>query len=141
MATQIPECKTMLVDSLKYINPLVDRLVTGTYLNTIKVIPGLYGKFYDLSEKGELITELYGENRYIFTVIIGLGAINNNDEYKILTKIIENAKPAHMEGNVVVLEPYIFLNKHSYLGINSVLGQYQNLVLDGQAAIAFTTIS
>lgn len=91
--------------------------------------------------RAELITELYGDNKYIFTVIVETAAIIGNKEYKILTKIIENAKPAHMECNVVVLEPFIFLNKHSYLGINSVLGQYQNLVLDGQAAIAFTTIS
>jgi hypothetical protein len=89
----------------------------------------------------ELITGLYGDNEYIFTVIIDLDAVYGINEYKILTKIIDNAKPAHMESNIVVLEPYIFLNKHSYLGINSILGQYQDLVLDGQAAIAFTTIS
>jgi phage tail-like protein len=91
--------------------------------------------------QAELIVQLYGDNTYIFTVILGLDAVIGINEYKILTKIIENAKPAHMECNLVVLEPFLFLNKHSYLGINSVLGQYQNLILDGQAAISFTTIS
>lgn len=58
MERQIPDCQTMLVDSLKFISPLVDRLVTGTYLRTIRTLPGIYGRFYDLSEKDELITDL-----------------------------------------------------------------------------------
>jgi len=58
MEKQLPGCKTRLIDALKYINPIVDRLITGTYLNTVKALPGLYGKFYDLSEKGETITKL-----------------------------------------------------------------------------------
>ncbi|HEX2945355.1 MAG TPA: glycosyltransferase [Clostridia bacterium] len=58
MEKQLPGCKTRLVDALKYINPSIDRLITGTYLNTVKALPGLYGKFYDLSEKDETITRL-----------------------------------------------------------------------------------
>jgi processive 1,2-diacylglycerol beta-glucosyltransferase len=58
MERQNPDCKTMLVDSLKFISPLVDRLVTGTYLCTIRTLPGIYGRFYDLSENDEMITDL-----------------------------------------------------------------------------------
>jgi processive 1,2-diacylglycerol beta-glucosyltransferase len=58
MERQIPDCGTKLVDSLKYINPLVDKLVTGTYLRTIRSVPAIYGKFYDLSEKNEGITDI-----------------------------------------------------------------------------------
>ena len=58
MEQQLPGCKTRLADTLKYISPLVDRLVTGTYLNTIEKYPNVYGWFYDLSEKNELITDL-----------------------------------------------------------------------------------
>lgn len=58
MEKQIPDCRTNLVDSLKYINPMVDKLITGTYLSTIKNVPGIYGKLYDISEKDEFITDL-----------------------------------------------------------------------------------
>lgn len=58
MEKQIPDCKTNLVDSLKYINPIVDRLITGTYLITIRKTPGIYGKLYDISEKDEYVTDL-----------------------------------------------------------------------------------
>jgi len=91
--------------------------------------------------QAELIGSLYGDNKFIFTVIAGLNAVGGNSEYKILTRIIENSKPAHMDCNVVVLEPFIFLSRHSYLGINSVLGQYQDMVLDGQAALSFTRLN
>jgi len=58
MEQQIPDCKTSLVDSLKYINPIVDRLITGTYLKTVKNVPGIYGKLYSISEKDEFVTDL-----------------------------------------------------------------------------------
>lgn len=58
MEKNIPGCRTRLVDALKYINPLIDRLITGTYLSTVKKLPGIYGKLYDLSEKDETITDL-----------------------------------------------------------------------------------
>lgn len=67
MEKQIPGCKTSLIDTLKYINPLVDKLVTGTYLHTIKTIPGIYGRFYDLSEKDEFITDLVKAFNYILS--------------------------------------------------------------------------
>lgn len=58
MERSIPGCRTRLVDALKYINPAVDRLITGTYLQTVKKAPYIYGKLYDLSEKDEMYTDL-----------------------------------------------------------------------------------
>ncbi len=88
----------------------------------------------------EKLDILYGLNSYIFTVIVDMDRQITNKEYYVLTRIIEQAKPAHMESNIIVLEPYIFLGSHSYLGINSVLSHYGTFVLDGQASIPFTTI-
>lgn len=58
MESRIPGCRTRLVDALKCINPAIDRLITGTYLQTIKKAPHIYGKLYDLSEKDEVYTDL-----------------------------------------------------------------------------------
>lgn len=93
------------------------------------------------ARSGGLIFNLFGENSYYFTVIVSEESVPSTKEYKTLLKIIENAKPAHTEANVVVLKPYIFLDKHSYLGINSVLGQYRPTRLDGMSAIPFTVLS
>lgn len=39
-----------IVDTLKYINPIIDKVVIGSYLKTIKITPSLYGKLYSHSE-------------------------------------------------------------------------------------------
>lgn len=89
----------------------------------------------------EKLRTLYGFNHYIFTVIVDMDRKITNKEYQVLKRIVELAKPAHMESSVIVLEPYIFLDKHSYLGINSVLGTYGAFVLDGQSSIPFTALT
>ena len=39
-----------IIDTLKYINPIIDKVVIGSYLKTLKVTPSLYGKLYTHSE-------------------------------------------------------------------------------------------
>lgn len=88
-----------------------------------------------------LIASLYGDNSYYFTVVVSEAAVPSNKEHKTLLRIIESAKPAHVEANVVVLKPYIFLDKYSYLGMNSVLGWYRPANLDGFSALPFTGVT
>ncbi|HML35993.1 MAG TPA: phage tail protein [Bacillota bacterium] len=90
---------------------------------------------------GGLLARLYGDSSYYFTVVVPERCVPSVKEHKTLLKIIESAKPAHMEANVVVLKPYIFLNKYSYLGMNSVLNQYRPANLDGFSALAFANVS
>ncbi|WP_125153327.1 MGDG synthase family glycosyltransferase [Clostridium rectalis] len=39
-----------IIDTLKYINPIIDKVIIGSYLKTIKITPSLFGKLYDYSE-------------------------------------------------------------------------------------------
>jgi phage tail-like protein len=87
-----------------------------------------------------LIARLYGDDSYYFTVIVPEHLVPSPKEYSTLVKIIENAKPAHVEANVVTLKPYIFLDNYSYLGLNSVLGRYRPAWLDGFSALPFTEV-
>lgn len=48
-----PQSKTMLVDTLKYINPIIDKLVVSGYLNTLKSTPLLYKKLYEMADTAE----------------------------------------------------------------------------------------
>lgn len=88
----------------------------------------------------ELISALYGDSPFSFTIIIDGDSIAYNNQYKTILKIVNHAKPAHVDDNVIVLKPYIFLNQYSYLGINSVLGQYRPFQLDGLSSLPFSTI-
>ncbi|MGI6668196.1 MAG: MGDG synthase family glycosyltransferase [Acetivibrionales bacterium] len=56
MEKHISGCRVDIVDALKYISPLVEKVITGTYLKAIRNVPGVYGRLYDLSEKDESIS-------------------------------------------------------------------------------------
>ncbi len=58
MEMRCPGFSGQIVDTLKYISPVVDKLVTGAYLKTVTTTPGIYGKFYKLSEMDENITDI-----------------------------------------------------------------------------------
>ncbi|NMM61570.1 UDP-N-acetylglucosamine--LPS N-acetylglucosamine transferase [Clostridium sp. P21] len=47
---KFPESEIKIIDTLKYINPIIDKVVIGSYLKTLKVTPSLYGKLYNHSE-------------------------------------------------------------------------------------------
>lgn len=95
----------------------------------------------DKRERIDILNRLYGENNYVFTVIVDpLGAAEQID-IRILSRIIEREKPAWMDCNLVILEPYIFLGWHSYLGMNSILSDYHPLVLDGRSSIPFIRLT
>jgi len=50
-----PDSEHLIVDVLKYINPVLDKLVVGGYLGTIKKTPQLYRMLYEHSETGDNI--------------------------------------------------------------------------------------
>ena len=90
--------------------------------------------------RSALLGELYGESPYMVTMILEGDALESNEAYKALLRIIDNAKPAWVEVNLVVLTPYLFLDQYSYLGINSTLDRYRPLDLDGSSALPFTRL-
>lgn len=47
------DSEIIIVDTLKYINPIIDKVVIGSYLKSLKVTPALYGKLYNHSETDE----------------------------------------------------------------------------------------
>ena len=45
--------KVEVIDTLRYINPLLDKMIIGSYLKTIKVSPSLFGRLYNHAENDE----------------------------------------------------------------------------------------
>lgn len=52
-----------IIDTLKYINPIMDKIIIGSYLTTIKSLPKLYEKMYYSSDNGTFsdISELFNK--------------------------------------------------------------------------------
>lgn len=83
---------------------------------------------------------LFQEDAYRFYVLVKEEYVPTAREYQALVKVIEQVKPANMELELIVLKPYIFMDGHSYLGINSVLGEYRDFSLDGASMLSFAIL-
>lgn len=56
--SKYPQSRTLIVDTLRYVNPIVDKfIVGGLYLNTVKNAPVLWGLLYELAESGDNMTD------------------------------------------------------------------------------------
>lgn len=96
--------------------------------------------FGDPCMKREL-EHLYSNSPYKFTVLLDTENIETSNLENILRRIADMATPAGMECQIAILKPYIFLGQYSYLGMNSVLGQYKSAELNGMCAIPFAVIA
>lgn len=45
-----PNSEVRIIDTLKYINPMIDKVLIGGYLKSLKVTPSLFGKLYYYAE-------------------------------------------------------------------------------------------
>lgn len=97
-------------------------------------------KFMKYKEQYEILSKLYSDNPYEFTVILSEKSIPTEKEYKEVYKLIEEFKPAHTEAKLVILKPYIFLGNYSYLGVNTYLNSDRTMILDGIATVPFTKL-
>jgi len=48
-----PNSEVKVIDTLKYINPLIDKVVIGSYLKSIKISPSIFGKLYDFIDSDD----------------------------------------------------------------------------------------
>lgn len=53
-----PHSEVNILDTIKYINPFLDKVIIGSYLKTIKVSPSLFGKLYRFTEKDDNLASL-----------------------------------------------------------------------------------
>jgi phage tail-like protein len=74
------------------------------------------------SEK-ETFKSLYGENGFVFTVILKNSAISTAEEYANLLRIIKSMIQIDLICNLVVLQNNIILGNHCYIGINSYISK------------------
>lgn len=69
-----------IFDTLKYINPVLDKVVVGSYLKSVKNTPALYGKLYEYAENDDTVSNLSGFLNDILSVKLrGLISRKNPD--------------------------------------------------------------
>ncbi len=53
-----PDCRTRIVDTFKYINPVLDKVITGSYIESLKFNPKIWGYLYEQAEEGDKFIDL-----------------------------------------------------------------------------------
>ncbi|MBR1629526.1 MAG: hypothetical protein IJ679_09755 [Lachnospiraceae bacterium] len=96
-----------------------------------------WGQYKDIQHN----EKLYPDDPYTVMVFVRAETLRSEKERRTLVRIIEDVMPAHMTLELVVMNPYIFLDNHTYLGINSCLGKYKKGQLDGKLALSFSTMN
>lgn len=99
-----------------------------------------YKYLQELSEIKENMTRLYGQNPYGFTVLVKQERVPDAAQVITLQRIIDQEKPAFTEARLVILQPWMYMDMHSYLGINTYLSELSLLRLDNKSAMPFSSV-
>ncbi|NPV90554.1 MAG: hypothetical protein HPY50_07275 [Firmicutes bacterium] len=91
-------------------------------------------------EMKQLIDRLYSDNPYCFSVMVKRDRVPNEHRYLVVQKMLDQEKPAFTEAKLVVLQPWIYMDMHTYLGINSYLSEVSLLRLDMATSIPYDSM-
>jgi hypothetical protein len=91
-------------------------------------------------ELKKVMGNLYENNPYSYTVLINSEEDLNQEEVEWIDKILKNESPAFSKYNFIILKPWIFLDKHSYVGLNSSISGYTYLKLDGKSMLPYNAV-
>lgn len=81
----------------------------------------------------KLLEDLYGDNAYVVTLVLPQYKVSEQKELAVLRRLIRSCLPADIEYRLVILDTYIFLDRYSYVGLNSRLGGRKEAAMDGNA--------
>ncbi|WP_165972126.1 phage tail protein [Paenibacillus piri] len=92
------------------------------------------------SELKELLSHLYGDNPYVFCVMLPQECIQTDKQRLIIESIINDQKPAFTDGKLTLLQPWMYMDMHTYLGINTYLSEPTLLTLDQRSSMPYNTV-
>lgn len=78
------------------------------------------------------IEGLFGDNGYVFTVILNEKYVKSPEDYIEILRVINTVKPIDSICNLVVLNDKIYLDHHCYIGINSYIAKNYEFVIDAK---------
>lgn len=102
---------------------------TGTEPIIVEQFDVKDNEYYQIQKKQ--IENLFGDNGYVFTVILSDKYVSDTEDYVELLRVISDVAPIDSICNLVVLNDKIYLDHHCYLGMNSYISQNDELVIGG----------
>ncbi|MBM7568280.1 phage tail protein [Paenibacillus sacheonensis] len=92
-------------------------------------------------EMGEVAERLYAADPHVFNVLVKSEHADTEMKRVSLLHLIDDFKPAFATCKLVVLQPWVYMDLHSYLGMNTVLSEPTLLTLDGKSSMPHHTIT
>ena len=77
----------------------------------------------DAEELNKLYERLYGSDPFCFCVLLKPFPIQTEESYKAVRRILDSEKPAHTCAGLLRLQPWIQLDAHTYLEVNTYLSE------------------
>jgi len=99
-----------------------------------------YKYLQEVMDIKEIMSNLYGQDPYGFTVLIKQEKVSTAAQLAALQRIVEEEKPAFTDAKLVILQPWMYMDMHSYLGINTYLSELSLLRLDNKSAMPFSSV-
>lgn len=66
--------------------------------------------------------------------------VQTDKQRLIIESIINDQKPAFTEGKLTLLQPWMYMDMHSYMGINTFLSEPTLLTLDQKSSMPYNTV-
>lgn len=99
-----------------------------------------FKQMQETSELRQLFAQLYGDNPYCFCIMLKPEFVQTDAQRLTIEQIIEDQKPAYTEGKLIVLQPWMYADMHTYLGINTYLSEPTLLTLDQRSSMPYNTV-
>ena len=87
----------------------------------------------------ELYRRLYGDDPYRFFLLLPQGTFTEQRQMESFLEQLEELVPAETTPELVLLKPGVQLGWHTYLGLNTQVGEYVTAVIDELATIHYDT--
>ncbi|MBP1932259.1 phage tail protein [Ammoniphilus resinae] len=92
-------------------------------------------------ELGEVADRLYAADPYVFNVLVKPEHADTEMKRVVLQQLIDASKPVFTTGKLIILQPWVYMDLHSYLGMNTVLSEPTLLTMDGRSSMPHHTIT
>ncbi|MFC5702279.1 phage tail protein [Cohnella faecalis] len=100
---------------------IVTLIETLTGTPPIIVEPFQYKAMREHAELRWLTDHLYGDDPHTFTLLLHAGKADSDKERVLLKSLVEDHIPAYTEVRMMWLQPWMYLDLHTYLGVNTLL--------------------
>jgi phage tail-like protein len=87
----------------------------------------------------ELYRRLYGDDPYRFFLLLPQGTFTEQRQMEWFLERLEEYVPAETTPELVLLKPCVQLDWHTYLGMNTQIGEYVTAVIDESVTIHYDT--